>query len=112
LGYVRLGLCSGYELWRLRLFSFGVYGLALAALALVLFSADDSYRTNPSDESISASHFTFYYSLPQLHAGSFAFSVTPPFSSLTLPAWEDTAGGIFPGGEYPFPADLTRLPLK
>jgi len=28
-----------YELWRLRLFSFGGYGLALAALALVDFGA-------------------------------------------------------------------------
>jgi len=28
-----------YELWRLRLFSFGGYGLALAALALVAFGA-------------------------------------------------------------------------
>jgi len=32
-------LYGGYELWRLRLFSFGGYGLALAALALVLFGA-------------------------------------------------------------------------
>jgi len=30
---------SGYELCRLRLFSFGGYGLALAALALVIFGA-------------------------------------------------------------------------
>jgi len=29
--------------WRLRLFSFGGYGLALAALALVVFGAYDSY---------------------------------------------------------------------
>jgi len=28
-----------YELWRLRLFPFGGYGLALAALALVVFGA-------------------------------------------------------------------------
>jgi len=28
-----------YEHWRLRLFSFGGYGLALAALALVVFGA-------------------------------------------------------------------------
>jgi len=28
-----------YELWRLRLCSFGGYGLALAALALVVFGA-------------------------------------------------------------------------
>jgi len=28
-----------YELWRLRLFSFGGYGLALAALALAVFGA-------------------------------------------------------------------------
>jgi len=28
-----------YELWRLRLFSFGGYGLALVALALVVFDA-------------------------------------------------------------------------
>ena len=28
-----------YELWRLRLFSFGGYGLALAALALMVFGA-------------------------------------------------------------------------
>jgi len=28
-----------YELWRLRLFSFGGYGLALAVLALVVFGA-------------------------------------------------------------------------
>jgi len=28
-----------YELWRLRLFSFGGYGLALAALARVVFGA-------------------------------------------------------------------------
>jgi len=34
-----------YELWRLRLFSFGGYGLALAALALVVFGA----RMPPSD---------------------------------------------------------------
>jgi len=31
------------SLWRLRLFSFGGYGLALAALALVVFGAYDSY---------------------------------------------------------------------
>jgi len=36
-------LYSGYELWRLQLFSFCGYGLALAALALVVFGADDSY---------------------------------------------------------------------
>jgi len=36
-------LYSGYDLWRLRLFSFCGYGLALAALALVLFGAYDSY---------------------------------------------------------------------
>jgi len=38
-------LYSGSELWRLRLFSFCGYGLALAALALVLFGAYDSYPT-------------------------------------------------------------------
>ena len=37
------GQVSGYELWRLRFFSFGGYGLALAALALVVFGAYDSY---------------------------------------------------------------------
>jgi len=31
----------------LRLFQFGVYGLALAALALVLFGAYDSYPDYP-----------------------------------------------------------------
>jgi len=31
------------DLWRLRLFSFGGYGLALAALALAVFGAYDSY---------------------------------------------------------------------
>jgi len=36
-------LCSGYELWRLRLFSFCGYGLALAALALEVFGTHDSY---------------------------------------------------------------------
>jgi len=41
-------LYSGYELWRLRLFLFGGYGLALAALALVLFGAYDSYPTKPT----------------------------------------------------------------
>jgi len=35
--------CPPYELLRLRLFSFGGYGLALAALALVIFGAYDSY---------------------------------------------------------------------
>jgi len=44
----RLVLYSCYELWRLRLFSFGSYGLALAELALaelalVVFGAYDSY---------------------------------------------------------------------
>jgi len=39
LGWVRSGLFSGYKFWRLRLF----YGLALAALALVVFGAYDSY---------------------------------------------------------------------
>jgi len=34
---------SCHELWRLRLFSSGGYGLALAALALVVFGAYDSY---------------------------------------------------------------------
>jgi len=34
-------------LWRLRLFSFGGYGLALAALALVVFGAYDSYPSKP-----------------------------------------------------------------
>ena len=43
LSLVRLGLYSGYVLWRLRQFSFGGCGLALAALALVLFGAYDSY---------------------------------------------------------------------
>jgi len=36
-------LGCGYDLWRLRLFSFGGYGLALAALALLVFGAYDSY---------------------------------------------------------------------
>jgi len=36
-------LYSGYEVWRLRLFSFCGYGLAHAALALVVFGAYDSY---------------------------------------------------------------------
>jgi len=30
---IGLPIIGGYELWRLRLFSFGGYGLALAALA-------------------------------------------------------------------------------
>jgi len=34
-----IGLPGGYELWRLRHFSFGGYGLALAALALAVFGA-------------------------------------------------------------------------
>jgi len=34
-----LTLPNLYELWRLRLFSFGGYGLALTALALVVFGA-------------------------------------------------------------------------
>jgi len=34
-----LTLPNLYELWRLRLFSFGGYGLALAALALLVFGA-------------------------------------------------------------------------
>jgi len=38
-------LYSGNELWRLRLFSFFGYGLALAALALAIFGAYDSYPT-------------------------------------------------------------------
>jgi len=37
-------LYSGSELWRLRLFSFGGYGLALAVLALVVFGPYDSYK--------------------------------------------------------------------
>ena len=42
--FVRLGKVSiAVDLWRLRLFSFGGYGLALAALALVVFGAYDSY---------------------------------------------------------------------
>jgi len=36
-------LYGGYEVWRLRLFSFCGYGLALAALALLVFGAYDSY---------------------------------------------------------------------
>jgi len=36
-------LYSGYELWRLRLFSFCGYELALVALALVVFGAYDCY---------------------------------------------------------------------
>jgi len=40
-------LYSGYELKRLRLFSFCGYGLALAAFALVLFGAYDSYPLLP-----------------------------------------------------------------
>jgi len=39
------GFYSGYELGRLRLFSFCCYGLALAASALVGFGAYDSYPT-------------------------------------------------------------------
>jgi len=33
--YHYVGQVSGYELWRLQLFSFGGFGLALAALALM-----------------------------------------------------------------------------
>jgi len=55
LGYVRLGLHSGYELWHLRLFSFYGYGLALAALALVLFGAYDSYPALISAKKTSSS---------------------------------------------------------
>ena len=41
---VRLGKFSiAVDLWRLRLFSFGGYGLALAALALVVFGDNDTY---------------------------------------------------------------------
>jgi len=36
---------DGYELWRLRLFSFGGYGLALAALALAVFGAIERIPT-------------------------------------------------------------------
>jgi len=36
----------------LRLFSFGGYGLALAALALVVFGAYDSYPNQSIDQSI------------------------------------------------------------
>jgi len=41
----------------LRLFSFGGYGLALAALALVVFGAYDSYPFN----SIFAGFFNLFY---------------------------------------------------
>jgi len=43
LWFLALSNAPRYELWRLRLFSFGGYGLALAALALVLLGAYDSY---------------------------------------------------------------------
>jgi len=36
------------ELWRLRLFSFGGYGLALAALALVVFGAIECPPPSPA----------------------------------------------------------------
>ena len=38
-----------YEFWRLRLFSFGDYRLALAALELVVFGAFESFtlKTKP-----------------------------------------------------------------
>jgi len=39
---------SGYELWHMRLFSFGAYGLALAAVALAVSGAYDSYLKNSS----------------------------------------------------------------
>jgi len=45
-------LNSGYEVWRLRLSSFCGYGLTLAALALVLFGAYDSY---PADSTLRVS---------------------------------------------------------
>jgi len=38
IGLYRLGSVSVYELWRLRVFSLGCYGLALAALALVVLA--------------------------------------------------------------------------
>jgi len=41
-------LHSSYEVWRLRLFSFRGYGLALAALALVVVGAYDSYPLQSS----------------------------------------------------------------
>jgi len=37
-----------YELWRLRLFSFGGYGLALAALVLVVFGAIECPPVRPT----------------------------------------------------------------
>jgi len=38
----------------LRLFSFGGYGLALAALALVVFGAYDSYPTQLNEKKVLA----------------------------------------------------------
>jgi len=54
-------LYGGYELWRLRLFSFGGDGLALVALALVLFGAYDSYPVRTT--LILKVSFKFYPSL-------------------------------------------------
>jgi len=49
---------GGYELWRLRLFALGGYGLALAALALVVFCAIECpgpcYSTPPERPSRAA----------------------------------------------------------
>jgi len=47
----------------LRLFSFGGYGLALAALALVVFGAYDSYPLNTRGEKISLSKSSERYDL-------------------------------------------------
>jgi len=44
-------LYNGYELWRLQLFSFCGYGLALAALVLELFGAYDSYPLREEEPS-------------------------------------------------------------
>jgi len=55
LGYFRLswlGLYSDNGLWRLRLFSFCGFGLALAALALVGFGAYDHYPEYPEKHSV------------------------------------------------------------
>jgi len=65
LGKFRLGLYSGYELWRLQLFSFCGYGLALAALALMTATRlDNRIQGNISELTIIRKDFH------QKHLGS------------------------------------------
>jgi len=83
----------------LRLFSFGGYGLALAALALVVFGAYDSYLTRLALKSVGLpfvlnrpviSLFVFFYRPYQKFASSSVETTAPHVSQVTVESFEQS----------------------